>query len=38
LKTIEVFNEDGEAQQLKLFPSHVEVPADDPTMGRKFES
>ncbi len=34
LKTIEVFNEDGEAQQLKLFPSHVEVPADDPQVAR----
>jgi hypothetical protein len=30
LKTIEVFNEQGESQQLKLFPSHVEPPADDP--------
>jgi len=33
LKTIEVFNEEEEAQQLKLFPSHdshVEVPEDDP--------
>src|SRR5438094_5422257 len=29
LKTIEVFNEQGEAQQLKLFPSHVEPPADE---------
>ena len=27
LKTIEVFNEQGEAQQLKLFPSQVEPPA-----------
>jgi transposase len=34
LKTIEVFNEVGEAQQLKLFPSHVEVPADDPQVAR----
>lgn len=34
LKTIEVFNEQGEAQQLKLFPSHVEVPADDPQVAR----
>jgi transposase len=34
LKTIEVFNEHGEAQQLKLFPSHVEVPADDPQVAR----
>jgi transposase len=34
LKTIEVFNEHGEAQQLKLFPSHVEAPADDPLVAR----
>jgi transposase len=34
LKTIEVFNEHGEAQQLKLFPSQVEVPADDPQVAR----
>ncbi len=34
LKTIEVFNEQGEAQQLKLFPSHVEAPADDPQVVR----
>jgi hypothetical protein len=34
LKTVEVFNEQGEAQQLKLFPSHVEVPADDPQVAR----
>ena len=34
LKTIEVFNEQGEAQQLKLFPSHVEVPDDDPQVAR----
>jgi transposase len=34
LKTIEVFNQQGEAQQLKLFPSHVEVPADDPQVAR----
>jgi transposase len=34
LKTIEVFNERGEAQQLKLFPSHVEAPADDPQVAR----
>jgi transposase len=33
-KTIEVFNEEGESQQLKLFPSHVEVPADDPQVAR----
>ena len=34
LKTIEVFNEHGETQQLKLFPSHVEAPADDPQVAR----
>jgi transposase len=34
LKTIEVFNEHGEAEQLKLFPSHVEAPADDPQVAR----
>ena len=34
LKTVEVFNQQGEAQQLKLFPSHVEAPADDPQVAR----
>jgi transposase len=34
LKTIEVFNEQGETQQLRLFPSHVEPPADDPQVAR----
>jgi transposase len=34
LKTIEVFNDNGEAQQLKLFPSHIEPPADDPQVAR----
>ena len=34
LKTIEVFNEQGEAEQLKLFPSHVEPPTDDPPVAR----
>ena len=34
LRTVEVFNEHGEAQQLKLFPSHVEPPADDPQVAR----
>jgi transposase len=34
LKSVEVFNEQGEAQQLKLFPSHVEPPADDPQVAR----
>ena len=34
VKTVEVFNEQGEAQQLKLFPSQVEPPADDPHVAR----
>jgi len=34
LRTVEVFNEQGEAQQLKLFPSHIEAPADDPQVAR----
>ena len=34
LKTIEVFNEQGETQQLKLFPSEIEPPADDPQVAR----
>jgi len=34
LKTIEVFNEQGEIEQLKLFPSHLEVPEDDPQVAR----
>ena len=34
LRTVEVFNEQGEAQQLKLFPSHVEPPRDDPQVAR----
>jgi transposase len=34
LRTIEVFNEQGEAQQLRLFPSHVEPPPDDPQVAR----
>jgi transposase len=34
LRTVEVFNEQGEAQQLKLFPSHVQPPADDPQIAR----
>jgi len=34
LRTVEVFNEQGEAQQLKLFPSHVESPADDSQVAR----
>jgi transposase len=34
LRTVDVFNEQGEAQQLKLFPSHVEPPPDDPQVAR----
>src|SRR6202050_959211 len=34
LKTVEVFNEQGETEQLKLFPSHVDVPDDDPQVAR----
>ena len=34
LTTVEVFNEQGEAHQLKLFPSHVAPPADDPQVAR----
>jgi hypothetical protein len=34
LKSIAVFNEQGEAQQLKLFPAHLEVPEDDPQVAR----
>ena len=34
LKTIEVFNEQGETQQLKLFPAQVEPPRDDPQVAR----
>ncbi len=34
LRTVEVFNDQGEAQQLKLFPSHVALPADDPQVAR----
>jgi transposase len=34
LRTVEVFNEQGEAQQLKLFPSHVAPPPDDPQVAR----
>src|SRR6202162_1876293 len=29
LRTVEVFNEQGESRQLKLFPSHVAPPEDD---------
>jgi transposase len=34
LRTVEVFNEQGETQQLKLFPSQVEAPPDDPQVAR----
>ena len=34
LKTIGVFNEQGEKTQLKLFPSEVEPPADDSEVAR----
>jgi len=34
LTTVEVFDERGEARQLKLFPSHVAPPADDPQVAR----
>src|SRR5881227_290846 len=34
LTTVEVFNEQGETQQLKLFPSHVDPPPDDPQVAR----
>lgn len=34
VKTIEVFNEQGESQQLKLFPSEVEPPPNDPDVAQ----
>lgn len=34
LTTVEVFNGQGEAQQLKLFPSHVAAPPDDSQVAR----
>jgi transposase len=34
LKTIEVFNEQGESRQLKLFPSEVEPPPNDLNVAR----
>ena len=34
LKTIEVFNEQGESRQLKLFPSDIEPPENDPNVAR----
>src|SRR5437879_12592809 len=33
LKSVEVLNEQGEAQQLKLFASHIEVTDDDPNVA-----
>ncbi|MGC2356421.1 MAG: IS1634 family transposase [Candidatus Acidiferrum sp.] len=35
-KTIAVFNEQGESRQLKLFPSEVEPPENDPDVARVF--
>jgi transposase len=34
LKTVEVFNEQGESHQLKLFPSEIEPPEDDAMVAR----
>ena len=34
LKSIGVFNGQGEVEQLKLFPSQVEPPADAPQVAR----
>src|ERR1700676_3785241 len=34
LKSVEVFNEQGETRQLKLFPSQVEPPSDDSQVAR----
>jgi transposase len=34
LRTVEVFNGQGEGQQLKLFPSDVAPPANDPEVAR----
>jgi Transposase DDE domain len=34
VRSIEVFNEQGEVEQLKLFPSNVEPPPDDPQVAR----
>ena len=33
VKTVEVFNDQGDTRQLKLFPSHVVVPDDDPQVA-----
>ena len=34
LKTVEVFNQQGDPEQLKLFPSHIEPSADDRQVAR----
>jgi transposase len=34
LRTVEVFNDQGEARQLKLFPSHLAPAQDDPQVAR----
>lgn len=34
LKTVEVFNEQGQSAQLKLFPAGAPVPEDDPAVAR----
>src|SRR5450755_4517482 len=34
LRTVEVFNDQGDSRQLKLFPSDVAAPADDPQVAR----
>ena len=34
VKTVEVFNDRGDTRQLKLFPSHVAPPEDDPQVAR----
>ena len=34
LKSIEVFNEQGQTEQLKLYPAEQEVPEDDPQVAR----
>ena len=34
LRTVEVFNDQGEARQLKLFPSHLAPAEDDPQVAR----
>ena len=33
-KTIEVFNQQGQSRQLKLFPAEVEAPENDPNVAR----